>query len=138
MRRKLLLGIEAFLGLAAVVGGALLAAAPDARLLGMDTALLEGTPFSDYLVPGLLLACLIGGGGVAGAILTRQNARHAQGYGSLYATGVVAFEVVEYFAIGWWPLQGFVGALGVTMLLLALTAQPPGAAARRLHRRAAL
>jgi hypothetical protein len=40
----------------------LLAAAPDGSLLRADLAVLAGTPFSDWRVPGVRLAGLVGGG----------------------------------------------------------------------------
>jgi len=122
MRRKLLFGIEALVGGAAVAGGVLLTAAPDGHLLAADPAVLMGTPFADYLVPGILLALLVGGGGLVVAALTGRRARYARACAVLYATGVVAFEGVEYSLIGWQPLQAVIGALGLAMLLLALTA----------------
>ncbi|MBV8529437.1 MAG: hypothetical protein JOZ75_14095 [Candidatus Dormibacteraeota bacterium] len=134
MKRKLLFGLEASVGLAAVGGGVLLAAAPDGRLLAADLAVLKGTPFADYLVPGILLALLVGGGGLVAAALTGHKAPHAWLYGVLYATGVVAFEVVEYSLIGWQPLQAVIGALGLAILLLALTSRPSEVASRDAFR----
>ena len=52
--------IEACIGLGALVGGiAILSGAFDQWL---PAAFLQGTPFSDYLIPGLLLTVVIGGG----------------------------------------------------------------------------
>ena len=134
MRRKLLLAIESFVGVTAVAGGVLLAAAPDGRLLAAETEVLRGTPFADYLVPGILLALLVGAGGLGAAILTGRNAPYARAYAGLYATGVVVFEGVEYSLIGWQPLQAVVGVLALGMLLLALTSRPSGAAAPEAFR----
>ena len=44
----------------AIVGGVLLIADPAGGLLGMPVSLLEGSPFRDYLVPGLILFGLLG------------------------------------------------------------------------------
>ena len=131
MRRKLLQGIEAVVGVSGVAGGVLLALSPDGRLLGMDQTLLKGTAFSDYLVPGLLLALLVGVGGLVGAVLTHRNARHWRTFTAAYGAGVVLFEIVEVPFIGWSPLQAILGCLGVAMLLLALTARLPGLTGRR-------
>jgi hypothetical protein len=54
-----------FWGVGAVGGGFFLASAPDGSGMGFDPALLDGTPFPDFLVPGLILFGL----GVA-AVLT--------------------------------------------------------------------
>jgi hypothetical protein len=58
--RIALVVIEAFIGLAASGGGiAILTGAFDQWF---SVAWLQGTPFSDYTVPGLLLLIVVGGG----------------------------------------------------------------------------
>ena len=47
---------------AGLAGGVLLAASPDGSLLRADPAVLADTPFTDWRVPGVLLAGLVGGG----------------------------------------------------------------------------
>jgi hypothetical protein len=59
--RRALVTLELVTGAAALAGGVLLAAAPDGSLLRADPAVLGGTPFSDWRVPGVLLAGLVGG-----------------------------------------------------------------------------
>ena len=48
----------AFWGIGAVGGGAFLASAPDGSNIGFELDLLEGTPFPDFLLPGLILLSL--------------------------------------------------------------------------------
>lgn len=57
---KLLIFLLFFLGTGAIISGAMLFAAPDGSFLGMTTDLLEGTPFRDYLIPGIILFLFIG------------------------------------------------------------------------------
>ena len=64
----------AFWGIGAV-GGGLGLAAPDGSGLGMDPALLEGTPFPDYRLPGLILIGLGLAAVVAAAGLARGMRR---------------------------------------------------------------
>jgi hypothetical protein len=52
--------LEVFLGLGAMAGGAMLILGPDGHLLGMPTTMLSGTPFRDYLVPGIILFTAVG------------------------------------------------------------------------------
>ena len=56
----LLAALLLLLGANALVGGALLIADPSGGLLGMPVALLTGSPFHDYLLPGLVLFGLLG------------------------------------------------------------------------------
>ena len=49
-----------FLSVGALAGGGALVAAPDGSALGVPVALLAGTPFPAYLVPGVLLFTFVG------------------------------------------------------------------------------
>jgi hypothetical protein len=53
--RKLAILILVLNGLSATAGGIALLWAPDGSLLGMPLSFLEGTPFPDYRLPGLVL-----------------------------------------------------------------------------------
>jgi len=75
MRVRVLLELAA--GVAAIVGGALLVAAPDGSLLQLDAALLGGGPFADWRLPGILLADLVGGGLLAVGLWNRSGARQS-------------------------------------------------------------
>lgn len=50
-----LVALLVFLGIGGTVGGAMLTLAPDGSLLGMAPDWLEGSPFSNYVIPGLIL-----------------------------------------------------------------------------------
>lgn len=51
----LLLGLHLFLGLGAIAGGGMLILQADGSLLGMEPGWLAQSPFSSYLIPGLVL-----------------------------------------------------------------------------------
>jgi hypothetical protein len=65
------------LGIGALAGGLALATAPDGSNMGFDVALLAGTPFSDYLVPGLILGGLFGIGSLVVAFMGLRRMRPA-------------------------------------------------------------
>ncbi|MEX1138196.1 MAG: hypothetical protein WEB33_07885 [Bacteroidota bacterium] len=52
----------AFIGVSACFGGGLLIADPSGRLLALPASLLETSPFENYLIPGIVLFVLLGGG----------------------------------------------------------------------------
>lgn len=56
----LLLAVLGQLSLRALVGGAALVLAPTGRIIGLSTVPLDGTPFGDFLVPGLVLLTVFG------------------------------------------------------------------------------
>ena len=57
---KLLVALLLLLAVNALYGGVALIADPSGGLLGMPVSLLAGSPFRDYLVPGLMLLALLG------------------------------------------------------------------------------
>jgi hypothetical protein len=65
------------LGIGAIAGGAALVAAPDGSNMGFETSILGGSPFTDFLVPGLILGGVFGVGSLAVAIAGIRRARLA-------------------------------------------------------------
>jgi len=49
-----------FIGIGALISGAMLFAAPDGHLMKWSTDDLAGTPFSNYLIPGIILFLFVG------------------------------------------------------------------------------
>ena len=47
-------------GLGGLAGGLSLSLRPDGSVMGMPTSLLDGSPFSDFLIPGLILLLVLG------------------------------------------------------------------------------
>ncbi len=56
----ILICLQVFLGLNALVGGGAFLLAPDGHLIQMPLSNLKNTPFSDFLIPGLLLFIFVG------------------------------------------------------------------------------
>lgn len=58
--RTILLILLAFLGLGALGGGGALVFSPSGELMGMPLSLLNRSPFTNFLVPGLILFGVLG------------------------------------------------------------------------------
>ncbi|MEO6633258.1 MAG: hypothetical protein ABIN13_16090 [Mucilaginibacter sp.] len=58
--RNTLLFLLGFLGLSALGGGGVLIVSPDGKLMGMPLSILKSSPFSNFLLPGLLLFFILG------------------------------------------------------------------------------
>jgi hypothetical protein len=56
----LLIVLLLFIGIGALISGAMLFLSPDGSLLGMSMDLLAGSPFGNYLIPGIILFLFIG------------------------------------------------------------------------------
>jgi len=136
LARAALLGLLALVGVTAVAGGAaLMLGAVGPRVAGVlspPLEYLEGSPFSSYLLPGAVLALVLGGMQLlAFAMLL---ARHRW---SLLAVAVAAFDAliwifVQMMVIPFSVLQAVYFAAGLAevgflLLLLGLT-RPAGAA----------
>jgi len=52
--------LQILLGVGAVIGGAILVAAPDGHLLQMPLSMLQYSPFPNFLIPGVILTTLLG------------------------------------------------------------------------------
>jgi preprotein translocase subunit Sec61beta len=117
--RRALVTLELVTGVAGLAGGVLLAAAPDGSLLRADLAVLAGTPFSDWRVPGVLLAGLVGGGFLLAGWWQWRGHRHARELSMAAGAGLVCFEAGELGWIGFQPLEAVFAAVGVSIIVLA-------------------
>lgn len=77
VHRWLLVALCAFVGLTAFAGGLALMEAPDGSLLRFPPDTLVHSPFTSFLVPGLLLALLVGLPNVLAAGLVAQRSPHS-------------------------------------------------------------
>ena len=57
---RVLIALLFVLGISALVSGPMLFLAPDGSLMQMPTGVLKGSPFPDYLIPGIVLFIFIG------------------------------------------------------------------------------
>jgi len=117
-RRAAAIGVELCTSVAAFAGGIALVARPDGSLLQAKVSALHGTPFTDWRVPGLLLAALVGCGFLAAGAGEILRWRHAPHLSVLAGTGLVAFECAELLVIGFQPLEAVVATVGVLVIVL--------------------
>jgi hypothetical protein len=124
--RIALIVIELFVGLWAVIGGVGLMTGAIPFLL-MPVEYLQGTPFSDYTIPGLLLLIVVGGSFLlaAATILTgREVGVLASALAGLIVIGFEAVEVaiIDRYAIvlpNAVPQQVIMSVLGLACFGLA-------------------
>ena len=92
--RRALIGIHLFVGIGGMFGG--LAAIMDPfSPLGAPTSALKNAPFSDFLIPGILLFTVIGMGNVASAAMFPFRWKY-QGYlSSVFSWALVVWIAVQ-------------------------------------------
>lgn len=119
--RSALVVIDAFVALTAIGGGVALAAGLEANRFPLDW--LQGTPFHSYLIPGLILAGVVGGSAAVAAVVTLRAPR-AGGLVSVLAgvilLGQITGELVLLNQPAWSAVEVFYFALGLVMVALGL------------------
>jgi hypothetical protein len=116
---RILVALELMTAVTGITGGVLLAAAPDGSLLHADMNALNGTPFSDWRVPGVLLLVLVGGGFLLAGWWQWRDHWHARELSMAAGAGLIIFEVTEFAWIGFQPLQVFFALIGAIIIGLA-------------------
>lgn len=94
--RIALIALDTFLALSAIGGGV-------ALVVGFQTppiSLLDGSPFRDYLFPGLALIFMVGGSATFAAAALIRGLGLAPIANLVAAVAVIIFEVVEITVIG--------------------------------------
>lgn len=109
-------------GLGGLAGGLSLAARPDGSVMRMPVSQLAGSPFSDYLVPGLILLLVLGFFplvALAGVWVRQTWAWYAA---FAVGCGLIIWILVEITIIPYSWLQPFFALVGVLIVLFALDA----------------
>ncbi|WP_258723633.1 hypothetical protein [Cellulomonas sp. NS3] len=120
--------VEVLTGAAALGGGSLMIVRPDGSLIGLQLDLLHRTPFTDWRLPGVLLAGLVGTAFVVAGLLERAAHQRAALVSLVAGAGLVVFELVEWWWIGFHPLQAVFLATGSVLGASAVRALVRGVA----------
>jgi hypothetical protein len=107
-------------GIGAVGGGIALVAAPDGGILHMPVENLHGSPFHDFLIPGIVLLVVLGVWPLAAAAGLWRHRAWAWYSAFAIGCGLMVFEVVEVLSIPFSPLQPIYFLVGLALAGLAL------------------
>jgi len=113
--------IQAFIGLGALGGGFMLVRDPSGSALELPISLLEGSPFPDFLIPGIFLLAVNGVGSMIGAGLSFTRRQYAQEIAIVLGAILVAWIVIQVVIISsfhWLHVLYFI--LGVVELGIGL------------------
>lgn len=91
---RLLFGLHLFVGIGALAGGLAAITNPQGPM-GMPTEPLKNSPFSNYLIPGIILFVIIGLGNIMSALMFRFKSRY-QGYiSSVFSLALMIWIIVQ-------------------------------------------
>ena len=123
-KRKVYFGLgslQAFIGIGAMGGGFMLVKDPSGSALGVPLSLLEGSPFPNFLIPGIFLLVVNGVGSMIGAGLSFSRRRYAQEIAIVLGAILVAWILIQVVIIksfSWLHILYFI--LGVVELGIGL------------------
>ncbi len=112
--------LQTFIGLGGVAGGVGLVLEPGGANLGMSTEWLVDSPFSDYLIPGIVLLVINGVGSLVGAATSFFRYRHAGEIAAALGIFLMLWIVVQVWWVGLHWLQPLYFGFGVGELILGL------------------
>jgi hypothetical protein len=129
-----LIVVQVFLALGALAGGAALVASPRGGIIKLPLSDLQGSPFNDFLIPGLILFVVLGVGPLVVALTLLRRPRSAAlaaanpfrgcywGWtaSGVIGVGLVIWIAVEALIVPYSFLQPFYGAVGVAIIALTL------------------
>lgn len=118
--RILLLVLLLFHGLSALFGGGVLIAAPDGSIIGLPLYLLADAPFTDFLIPGIILFTVLGLGSSIGWILVYRRSSWAPLWVVALGVATVIWIVTQMIMLhGADILHAIYGGVGVALCVLA-------------------
>ncbi len=101
-KRKVYVGLgslQAFISIGAMGGGFMLVKDPSGSALGVPLSLLEGSPFPNFLIPGIFLLAVNGVGSMIGAVLSFTRRRYAQEIAIVLGAILVAWILIQVVII---------------------------------------
>lgn len=120
--KLIILGIlQIFISIGALGGGIVLIISPDGSIMQLPAGLLEGTPFPDFLIPGLILFIINGLGHLIAGILCFMKSKYAGWSGIFFGFGLMIWVFIQVNMIGGGdPLQYTYFFLGLIESLIGL------------------
>jgi FtsH-binding integral membrane protein len=118
--KTLLFLLVSFIALTAAISGLYMMSNPDSGAMNLPLNLLEGTPFKNYIVPGLLLAVIVGGVNFLAAFLNMQRDPNRYNWamaGGFMICGWIIIQMILVNSFSW--LQIFYLVIGLLIILIA-------------------
>ncbi|AHI56578.1 hypothetical protein ACP0AK_08260 [Listeria ivanovii] len=113
--------IVGFTAIGAIYGGLSFIFTPSGDLLSLSTGLLEGSPFVDYLIPGIFLFVFVGLFHLAALIYLLKKLPRTKEVMFAAALVLAVWMIVQLFIIGYvFILQPIFLAIAIVEMILAV------------------
>lgn len=112
--------VDLFVALTAIGGG--IATATGLERNNFPTEWLKDTPFKDFLIPGFLLAVIVGGSSAVAAFATVRGSDVGAAVSALAGALLVGWIIGEVLILnqpGWTKTEAFYLLIGILMILLS-------------------
>jgi hypothetical protein len=113
--------IQLIVAIGALPAGILFLTDPSGEMMGMDTEMLKNAPFSDYLIPGLILLVILGLGNAVSALFSFNRVNISGKAGVLLGAILIVWIGIQLYWMGYVSfLQVVMGIVGLLELLIGL------------------
>ena len=113
--------LQLFIGVGAVAGGLGLIMEPNGANLGMPLEMLNRSPFSDFLIPGIVLLIVNGLGSIVGGYFSFRRLRYAAEIAMTLGAFLVAWILIQvYWIYAFHWLHALYLSLGIIELALGM------------------
>lgn len=118
--KTLLFILVSFVAVTAMLSGLFMISNPDGSIMNLPLSLLDGTPFKNFLIPGILLTTIVGGVNLLAVFYNIQ--RHVNRYnwamaGGIIISGWIVVQMILIQAAHW--LHFLYLGFGILIILLA-------------------
>ena len=93
--------VQVFIALGAIPASIMFIIKPDGSMMGMTTAMISHSPFSDYLIPGLFLLIIHGIGNIIGAMFSFNLIDAAGKTGVLLGLILILWIIIQMYWMGY-------------------------------------
>jgi len=120
--------LQIFVGVTAAVSGLMLMAYPSGSLIQAPPEMLEGSPFTNFLIPGLILFAVNGIGQLMAASFTLRRKPAAALTGAVFGLGLMIWIFIQVNMIGGGHILQygyfFIGVAETALAFLIATSGP--------------
>jgi hypothetical protein len=119
--KSLLIILTGLVGLSAITGGTMLLLTPDGSSIDLSSSFLQGTPFGNYAIPGMVLLMVIGGSHTMAMYALWRNKPGAFTLSFIAGILLLGWMAIQILLIGplYW-LQFFLLGAGLLIILISL------------------